>query len=83
MTVNANELWIGLAVGLLPYRIRRRYLPGGTWTLEVRALFWSVSLRARPSGRHDWTLRLPLVERLRDAAWAALLRLRGTPPPAA
>jgi len=79
--MNGNEFWIGLAVGLLPYRIERKYLPGGTWTLDVRALFWSVALRCRRSGHHDWKVRVPLVERLRDAAWAAVTRLRGEGPP--
>jgi len=77
MTMNGNELWIGLAVGLAPYHIERTCLAGGTWTLEVRALFWSVTVRCRRSGRHDWKVRVPLFERLRDAAWAAVTRLRG------
>jgi hypothetical protein len=80
MTMNANEVWIWLAVGLVPYRITWQCLAGDVRTLEVRALFWSLNVRLRRSGRHDWTLRAPLIERLRDAAWAAVMRLRGDEP---
>jgi hypothetical protein len=31
-----------------------------------------------------WTLRIPLIERVRDAVWAAVMRLKGgDQPPAA
>jgi hypothetical protein len=79
--MTANELWIGLAVGLVPYRIQRRWGPRGQRTLDVRALFWSLTVHRRRSGRLDWTLRVPIIERLRDAAWAAAQRLRGGPSP--
>lgn len=38
----------------------------------------------RPAPRTAWTLHIPLIERLRDAVWAAVLRLKGPDqPPAA
>jgi hypothetical protein len=76
MAMNAREMWVWLAVGVVPYRIERRCLAGGVRTVEVRALFWSVSVRRLRSGRCCWTVRLPLVERLREAVWAAVMRLR-------
>ena len=79
--MNGNELWIGLAVGLVPYRIERKCLAGGTRTLEIRALFWALEVRWRRSSHHDWKVRVPLIERLRDAAWAAVTRLRGVSMP--
>lgn len=81
--MNGNEIWIWLAVGLVPYRVARKHLAGGVRSLEVRALFWSLTVRLRQSGRHDWTVRVPLVERLRDAVWSAVMRLRGGEPPEA
>lgn len=81
--MKGNEIWIWLAVGLVPYRIARKHLAGGVRLLEIRALFWSLTVRLRPSGRHDWTVRVPLVERMRDAVWAAVMRLRGGQSPEA
>ncbi len=79
--MNETQLWIGLLTGLTPYRIKRKYLAGGKRTLEVRALFWSLKLHQRRSNRHDWTLCVPLIERLRDSAWAAVMCLRDDPSP--
>jgi hypothetical protein len=83
MTMNGKEVWIWLAVGLVPYRIAWKHLAGGVRLLEIRALFWSLELRLRRSGRHDWTVRVPLVERVRDAVWSAVMRLRGGESPEA
>lgn len=74
--MNGNEVWVWLVVGLVPYRIEKRCLAGHVRTLEVRALFWSLTVRLRSSGRHDWTVRVPLIERLRDAVWAAVTQMR-------
>jgi hypothetical protein len=79
--MNETQLWIGLLTGLTPYHIERKYLAGGKRTLEARALFWSLTLHQRRSSRHDWTLCVPLIERLRAAAWAAVMCLRDAPPP--
>ena len=73
-----QQIWLWLAAGLIPYRIERKCLRGGVRTLRLQALFWALDIRQRPSGRHDWTLRVPLVTRLQDAIWAAVDRLRGT-----
>lgn len=72
-----NELWIWLAVGLVPYYIHHQYTPDGVRVFTVRALFWSLQVQRQWSGQHAWTVQVPLIERLRDAVWAAVLRLRG------
>jgi len=76
MKMNGNEFWIGLAAGLLPYRVERRWLARGGRKLQVRALFWSLVVCQRRNGRRTWMVHVPLVERLRDAAWAAIEQLR-------
>lgn len=81
--MSGSELWIGLAVGLVPYRVERECLAGGARRVQIRALFWSLMVHQRRSGRHDWKVRVPLIERLRDAAWAAVARLRGNEFPEA
>ena len=68
--------WIGLAAGLLPYRIERRRTAPRAWTLDIDALFWSLEVRRSPHRRSAWTLRLPVIRRLRDAAWAAITRIK-------
>jgi hypothetical protein len=77
MTMNRNEVFIWLVVGLVPYRIKRQYLAGNVRTLEVQALFWSLVVRLRASGLHDWTLRVPLIEQMKKAIWAAVMQLWG------
>ena len=69
--------WIGLAAGLLPYRIERRRAGPRAWTLEIVALFWSLEIRRKPGKRGSWTIKVPLILRLRDAAWAAIMRIKG------
>jgi hypothetical protein len=83
MAMSINETWVWIVVGLLPYRVKWQSLANDVRTLEVRALFWSLALRLRRSGRHDWKLSVPLIERLRDAAWAAVTRLQDSQPPEA
>ena len=73
--MNDNSLWLWLAAGLLPYRIERQYRADGPRVI-VRALFWSLTVRRR-RGRYTWTLHVLVVERLRDAIWAAVMRLKG------
>ena len=79
--MNETQFWTGLLVGFVPYRVERQSLAGGKRMFQVRALFWSLTIHQRRSGRHDWTLCVPLIERLRDAAWAAVMCLRDNSPP--
>jgi hypothetical protein len=76
MKMNGNELWIGLAAGLLPYHVERRWLARGGCKLQVRALFWSLVVHQYRNGRRTWLVHVPLIERLRAAAWAAIEQLR-------
>ena len=64
--MNYCEIWIWIIVGLLPYRVKLRNLAGGVRTLEARALFWSLTVRLRRSGRHDFVVHIPLIEDLRS-----------------
>jgi hypothetical protein len=79
MIVNETQICIGLLVGLMPYRVECQVLPGGKRTLEAQALFWSLRVHRRSRSRRNWTLRLPVIERIRGAAWAAVMRLRDDP----
>jgi hypothetical protein len=79
MDMNENE-WIWLMAGLIPYRIERKVLPQGKRILTVQALFWTFAVHGC-RGQRTWVLRVPLIERLRDAVWAAVLRLGGKEPP--
>lgn len=79
--MNGNEIWLWLLVGLTPYHLKRVNRPGKLHRLELRALFWSLAVERRPGGRYEWLMRAPLIERLREAMWAALLRLRDPEAP--
>jgi hypothetical protein len=78
--MNINEIWIWLMIGLCPYRFKRTHLAGGVCLWEARALFWSLSVYQRRTGRNDWVMNAPLIERLRDAVWAAVIRLQSDEP---
>ena len=40
--------------------------------LEVRAIFWRLMVERPPRGRVAWRLRVPLIERVQQAVWAAV-----------
>ncbi|MCI0731621.1 MAG: hypothetical protein L0332_33515 [Chloroflexi bacterium] len=68
-----ENLWVWLVLGVVPYRVRRVYRPGGLRQVAIRALFWTFTLEQRPGGRYGWALRVPLVEKLRRVVWAAVV----------
>lgn len=70
-----NTHWFWFVLGVIPYRISRRSVRGG-WQLQARALFWTLVITRRARQRAQWTLRIPFIEKLRNAAWAAVLSLR-------
>jgi hypothetical protein len=89
--MNENLPWAWLAAGLVPYHIEKRYPSRRERIVTIWALFWTLEVRTRwlrPTRRGrrsrrctEWTLRIPLIERVRDAVWAAVLRPKGTDQP--
>lgn len=85
--MNENLTWAWLAAGLVPYHIEKKLPSRRERIITIRALFWTLEvhtrwLRPTRRGRRgrrctDWTLHIPLIERVRDAVWAAVMRLRG------
>lgn len=75
-----NHIWIWFVVGLIPYYINKQEVRNG-WTLEIRTLFYSLKVYHREHGLNGWTLRVPLIERLRKAVWAGIMHLRGDDSP--
>ena len=81
--MNENLTWAWLAAGLLPYHIENRVPSRHERAVTIRALFWTLEVRTRRTRRTrrtDWTLRIPLIERVRDAVWAAVMRLKSGEP---
>ena len=76
-----NDIWIWLVVGFIPYYVNKQQMGNG-WILQVRALFWSLEIDRQQVRRNRWTLRVPLIERLRNAVCASIMHLRGdfSPP---
>jgi hypothetical protein len=70
MLTSEQEILMGVLVGCIPYLIKRRHIRGGH-VLEVQALFWSVQYTSR-----QWTIHVPLIERLRHAIWTMIMHLR-------
>ena len=70
MLVSEQVILMSVIVGFIPYVIKWQRTRGGN-VLEVRALFWSVQCTDR-----QWTIRIPLIERLRHAIWMVILQLR-------
>jgi len=56
--------WLWLAVGILPYSIKRSRTKGEQF-VHVRALFWSLTIRWR-QGQYSWIVSVPLIEHWRQ-----------------
>ena len=74
--MNTNEILPWLLLGLLPYRIELRRGGKGQFRLRIQALFWALIVQRGRNRRTNWVLHLILVERLRDAVWAAIMHLK-------
>lgn len=77
-----NTHWFWFLIGCVPYTIERKLVRRG-WQLHVRALFWTLTMtrrhykrKRRRWTRTHWRLRVPLIIKLRQAVWAAVLSLR-------
>lgn len=71
-----NEyLYIWTTIGLLPYRIKYQRLTRGERRLEVQALFWSLDIH-RQRSTCAWSLKVPLIEKLRKAVWVAVVQFQ-------
>jgi hypothetical protein len=71
-----NDIGIWLIIGLIPYYINQQQMKK-RWILQVRALFWSLEIHHSQNRRNRWSLRIPLIERLRNACWATIMHLWG------
>lgn len=67
-------LYIWFIIGLIPYRIKHQRLTRGERRLEVQALFWSLDGH-RQRSTYAWSLRVPLIEKLRHAVWIAVVQI--------
>jgi hypothetical protein len=78
MAMSEHLIWF--LAGLVPYYVKWEHFASGGWTLEVRALSWTLKIEDESGGSGGWTLRVLLIERLKDAIWAAVLRFSGKTP---
>lgn len=56
--------WLWLAVGLIPYSIKRHQTKNEQ-LLTVKALFWRLTIRCK-EGQCLWDLYIPFIEHLRQ-----------------
>jgi hypothetical protein len=75
-----SNVWIWLALGLVPYDTHWQSVAGHERILEIRALFWSFRMHQQGHGFYGWKIRIPLIEHSRNAIWAAVLKLQETMP---
>ena len=59
-----HTLWFWLAMGFLPYAIKR-HRTQDEQVLSVRALFWQLTLHWQPR-QCSWEVYIPLIEHLRQ-----------------
>ncbi len=78
--MNGHDLWLWFIVGMIPYTFKRQFLTDGSRLLQAHALFWSAEIRVSRGRRVQWTIRIPLIQRLGNALWEALMRLREDKP---
>ena len=70
MLTNEHLIFICVVVGCIPYVVKKQRTKGG-YILEVRALFWSLYRTDK-----QWTIRVSLIERLRQTIWTVIMHLR-------
>ena len=66
--MNEVMFYVWLAMGLLPYRIESKRLARGVRVVNIRSLFWSLEAHFVGKRCTGWTLRIPLIERVRDGS---------------
>ncbi len=67
-------IWL-LVLGLIPYKVERRSYKGGRRTWKIEALFWQLAFSTYRR-RRNWEVQVPLITRLRDVVWAAVMELK-------
>jgi hypothetical protein len=60
-----HDIWLWLLAGFIPYSLKKQQ-EGHDQILEVRAIFWSLMIHRRRSGRRAWAIHIPLIEHLRE-----------------
>ncbi len=79
--MHGNNNWIcWLLAGFIPYSIERHPRRNGR-VLSIRAMFWSVEIDSWKGKQRSWIVRLPLIERCRNAIWAAITHFQRDEPP--
>lgn len=73
-------VWVLIGLGCVPWLVQRTVTARRghrrvdvVW--DVRALFWSLTIRRQRRGGTSWRFTAPLIRRLSDAVWAALRKL--------
>jgi len=64
--MNESQIACWLLLGILPYRIAMDDKVGSAYSLSIRALFWAVTIERHWYGDVEWSIRVPLIERLRE-----------------
>lgn len=67
------DLKILLILGFVPYHIQNQHHGSGLRHIEIRALFWTCIIKQGLNGRHNWKLRISLIEKLHQSVWAAVM----------
>jgi hypothetical protein len=79
--MNGNNDWIyWLLAGSIPYNIEKHNIQNGR-VFSIRALFWSLEIHSWKGKRYRWMIRVPLIERCRNAIWAAITHFQRDAPP--
>ena len=79
--MNGYNNWIcWLVAGFIPYNIDRHCIQNGQ-VFSIRALFWSLETYFWKGKRRRWMIRVPLVERCRNAVWATIVHFQRNEPP--
>jgi hypothetical protein len=70
--------WLWFLLGMVPYALKRQASELGGYTLELRALFWSMTIRILPMKSAQWVLNIGAIQRLRDMTQKVLHQLTQT-----
>ncbi len=56
--------WLWFLLGMVPYALKRQSSESGGDMLELRAFFWSMTIRILPAKSAQWVLNIGAIQRL-------------------
>ena len=64
--MNEFDIRLWLVIGFSPYYIKWQKRKSGKRMIEIRALFWMITIHQRQSTGYKWTIHVPLIKQIQN-----------------